>query len=104
MSQIVEFGETIYLSGQVPKDTSGNIQQQTASVLEKIEGLLASVNSSKENLLSATIYLKAMDDFSDFNKIWDGWFQEANAPVRTCVEARLARPQVLVEITIIATR
>lgn len=103
MSQIVEHAGIVYLSGQVPKDTSADIAGQTHSVLEKIEGLLSEVGTSKENILSATIYLKSMEDFGVMNEIWDLWFPDGIAPSRTCVEANLARGEVRIEITVVAS-
>ena len=103
MSQIVEHGGIVYLSGQVPKDTSADIAGQTHSVLEKIEGLLSEAETSKENILSATIYLKSMKDFGVMNEIWDLWFPDGTAPSRTCVEANLAHREVRIEITVVAS-
>lgn len=102
MSQAVRHGGLIYLSGQVPADTEGDIAVQTASVLRKIDALLGEMNSSRADILSATIYLADMQDFAGMNEVWDAWFERGLTPARTCVEARLARPAVRVEITVIA--
>ena len=40
MSQTVIHGDTVYLSGQVPADYSGDIKQQTEETLAKIDALL----------------------------------------------------------------
>ena len=40
MSAIVEHNETIYLSGQIAKDDSKDIKEQTKTTLEKIEELI----------------------------------------------------------------
>lgn len=104
MSRIVMHGDTIYLCGQVANDTSGDIKAQTASVLGKIDHLLASVDSEKTKLLSATVYLPNMEHFGDMNEVWDAWVPTGFAPARACVEARLAKPEYLVEISVIAAR
>jgi enamine deaminase RidA (YjgF/YER057c/UK114 family) len=36
------------------------------------------------------------------NAAWDAWLDKANAPARATVEARLATPDYLVEIAVIA--
>jgi len=36
------------------------------------------------------------------NEVWDEWMPAGNAPARACIEARLAFPDLLVEIGIIA--
>ena len=102
MSQIVRHGGLIYLSGQVPADTDADISAQTTSVLEKIDALLDEAGTSRSKVLSATIYLASMEHFAAMNAVWDEWFAAGDAPARTCVEAKLARPTVLVEITVIA--
>lgn len=104
MSQITIHEKTVYLAGQVPQDTDATLQDQTRSVLEKIDNLLSQAQTDRNNLLAATIYLRDMKDFAAMNEIWDSWLPEGHAPTRTCVEARLARPNVLVEITVIAAR
>jgi len=43
-----------------------------------------------------------MDDFAAMNAIWDNWVVEGFAPARACVECAMARPELLVEISIIA--
>jgi enamine deaminase RidA (YjgF/YER057c/UK114 family) len=36
------------------------------------------------------------------NKVWDSWIPEGHAPARACVESRMARADLLVEISVIA--
>lgn len=74
MSQIVSNGGFIFLSGQVAADTNADISTQTTSVLLKIDGLLKEAATSKEAILSATIYLSSMVDFDAMNVVWDKWF------------------------------
>lgn len=102
MSRATIHNNTAYFCGQVPKDESANIKEQTASTLEKIEALLSTVGSSKRQILTATIYIKDMKDFHLMNDIWDAWVEPNFPPARTCVEAKMARPELLVEITITA--
>ena len=104
MSRVVVHGETIYLCGQVAKDDTADIKGQTATTLEKIEELLCSVNSDKSRLLSVTIYLADMTLFKAMNEVWDAWVPPGEPPARTCVEARMARPELLVEMSVIAAK
>ncbi|WP_223518113.1 RidA family protein [Pseudomonas sp. GL-B-19] len=104
LSGAVTFGELVFLSGQVPGDAL-DAGGQTREVLAKIDALLAEAGSDKDHLLSATIYLKDINaDFSAMNEVWSAWLSPGQAPSRTTVQADLARPQVLVEITITAAR
>jgi enamine deaminase RidA (YjgF/YER057c/UK114 family) len=104
MSKIVEHGNTIYLCGQTCKDATQDIQEQTRTTLEKVEELLESVGSDKTKILSVTIYLSNIGYFDKMNEVWDAWVPKGHQPARACVEARLARPELLVELSVIAAR
>ena len=102
MSKIVIHQETIYLCGQVASNTEETIAPQTENMLSKVDALLEQVNSSREHILSATIYIRDMKDFAAMNAIWDAWVAAGEKPARACVEARMARPEVLVEMSVVA--
>ncbi|MEH6579045.1 MAG: hypothetical protein V7731_18435 [Amphritea sp.] len=38
------------------------------------------------------------------NLVWDAWVDSENTPVRACVESRLARSELLVEIQVVAAK
>ncbi len=102
MSRIVKHNGTIFLCGQVCKDATQGIKEQTSSMLEKVEDLLEQAGSDKEHILSATIYIKNMQYFGEMNEVWDNWVPAGHAPARACVEASMARDVLLVEISIVA--
>ena len=102
MSRAVIHNGTVYFCGQVAKDSTKGIKEQTETMLEKVDELLESVGSSREKMLSATIYLNTMDDFAQMNEVWDSWVPEGHAPARACVQAKMAREALLVEISVIA--
>ena len=104
MSQCVVHGDTVYLAGQVADDPNTDVAGQTKQILNKIDGLLAEAGSDKSKLLSATVWLSDIRAFDEMNKIWDAWVSPGNTPARACVEAKLARGNLLVEIGIIAGR
>jgi enamine deaminase RidA (YjgF/YER057c/UK114 family) len=103
MSQMVIHNETIYLAGQVG-DPSGDIAEQTRSMLAKVDRLLAEAGSDKTKILQATIWVASMGDFAKMNEVWDSWVPEGQAPGRACGEARLATPEYKVEVIIIAAK
>tara|TARA_R110001583_G_scaffold6598_16_gene33446 strand:- start:1031 stop:1384 length:354 start_codon:yes stop_codon:yes gene_type:complete len=102
MSRIVIHNNTVYLCGQVAEDYNSDIKEQTRTMLAKVDGLLERANSNRESILSATIYIKDMTLFSAMNEIWDNWVPEGFAPARACVEASMASPELLVEISVVA--
>lgn len=102
MSRIVIHNDTVYLCGQVCADATQGISEQTETMLDKVDALLLQAGSDREHMLSATIYVRDMKDFAAMNAVWDAWVPEGHAPARACVEARMARPELLVEISVVA--
>ena len=100
MSRIVTHNGTVYLCGQVCKDATKDITEQTITMLEKVDELLLQAGSDRQHMLSATVYVRDMKDFAAMNDVWDAWVPEGHAPARACVEARMARPELLVEISV----
>ena len=104
MSQIVTHGDTVYLAGQVANDFNVSITIQTEQVLQIIDALLGEVGSDKSKILSAQIWLANIGHYAEMNQVWDTWIPDDCAPARACIEARLASPDWLVEIGIVAAR
>jgi len=102
MSEASIHNGIVYLAGQVPEDTSLDIEGQTREVLAAIDALLAQAGSDKTRILRAQIFLADIADFAGMNRAWDAWVVPGNAPARATVEARLARPEWKVEIVVTA--
>ena len=43
-------------------------------------------------------------DLDAFNAVWDAWVSPGNTPARATVEAKLASPDYVVEIMVVAAR
>ena len=105
LSETAIYNGTVYLAGQIAEDDSADIVGQTRQVLDAIDALLAQAGSDKDHLLNATIYLKDIGSgFAPMNDVWSAWLSPGMAPTRTTLQAELARPNVLVEISVIAVR
>lgn len=104
MSKIVIYNGTVYLCGQVGADQDGpySMTRQTENMLARVDSLLEQAGSGRELILSAIIYIRDMKDFAEMNRVWDSWVPAGHAPARACVEARMARPDLLVEISVVA--
>lgn len=103
MSKIVQHGGLVYLCGQTASGkTIPDIEGQTREVLTRIDALLAEAGSDRSRLLSATVYLKHMQDFAAMNAAWEAWMPGGAAPARTTVQANLASAGLLIEITVVA--
>ncbi len=101
MSQAVVHNNTVYLAGQVG-NPGEPVAAQTQTILDKIDGLLAETGSHKSKILQAVIWMASMDDFAEMNTVWDGWVEQGHTPARAAGESRLATPDYLVEIIIVA--
>lgn len=98
LSQAVEYNGVVYLAGLVADDTSQNTKGQTKQILDKIDALLAAAGTSKSKVLSANIWVTDIRNREAMNEAWTAWMDPANPPARATVEAKLASPDVLVEI------
>ena len=102
-SDVVVHGNTVYLV-EVPQTLTADISAQTREVLASIDALLAKAGTDKSRLLMVTIYLTDMREYAAMNDVWDEWVPEGTAPVRACVEAKLANPAYRVEMVVTAAR
>jgi len=112
ISQAVTHAETVYLCGVVTPEvwrnpsnpTFGDVRTQTTEVLPRIDELLSESGTDRSRLLTAQVWLADMSMFTEHNEAWNDWVDPDNPPVRACVEARLAHPELLVEIMVTAAR
>ena len=102
MSEAVIHGNTVYLAGQVAEGP--DVASQTKAVLASIDSLLARAGTDKSRILSATIWLSDIANFAAMNSVWDAWVDQENPPARATSEGKLAAPQFLVEIIVVAAR
>lgn len=103
LSRVVVHNGVVYLAGITSAVRDGDITVQTISVLDTIDARLASVGSSKEKILSAQIWLKDITrDFAGLNAAWEAWVPADAVPTRATCEAKLAAPELLVEIIVTA--
>ncbi|MCS4533733.1 RidA family protein [Neisseria montereyensis] len=102
LSEAVIANGFVFLSGMVPERTDVGIAEQTRDVLAQIDRWLAECGSDKKHILEATIFLSNMAYYAAMNEVWDKWVAPGHSPARACVEAKLADPDIAVEIKISA--
>ena len=100
MSKIVKHNGTVYLCGQV--GSGDTVTEQTQDCLARVDALLKQAGSSRDQILQAIIWVADMADFAEMNAVWDAWVPEGHAPARACGEAKLARPELKVEVIVTA--
>ena len=103
MSGIVIHGNSVHLSGMTAAKREGrSVAEQTGDILRRIDELLAEAGTSKQNLVQVNIWLSDITTFNEMNAVWDQWVEPGNTPARATVEARLALPDIKVEIQVLA--
>lgn len=100
MSKSVKHNGVAYLCGQVGEGAT--VAEQTRDCLSRVEVLLAKAGSGPDRILQAIVWLSDMADFAEMNAVWDSWVLQGHAPARACGEAKLARPDLKVEIIVTA--
>ncbi len=102
-------GQTAMLPGttEIAPESEGNIANQTKQTLENLKAVLKAAGSSFEDVVFVKIYITDMLYYKDMNKVYEEYFPEpaSKCPARTCVAVnQLARPDLLVEIEMIAVK
>ena len=103
-AKVVEANGFVFTSGIVADDSSLDIKGQTRQTLAEIDRLLALAGTDKSKIVSTMIWVTDIRNRDAMNEVWFEWTGGQNMPVRACVEARLASPELLVEIQVTATQ
>jgi enamine deaminase RidA (YjgF/YER057c/UK114 family) len=84
---------------------SGDIKAQTRRTFSNITGLLEAEGADWHDMIRTTCYLADFRDYDAFNEVRNAFYEEQKLnplPASTCIEARICRPELLVEIEAIA--
>lgn len=74
-SQAIKFGNTVYISGQIPLDpetmqlVENDFKLQVRRVLSNIAAIAEAAGGDFSNIVRLTVYLTSLDDYSDVNEI-----------------------------------
>jgi enamine deaminase RidA (YjgF/YER057c/UK114 family) len=98
MTQVQVYNGVVYLCGITGEKAADDITGQTQAILARIDELLQSVGSDRSKLLQVQIWLADIRYYDAMNAVWDAWVAPDNAPGRATCEARMAYPNVLVEM------
>lgn len=107
-SPAVRIGNFLFVSGQIGLDQetgmlrNDNIETETRQTLDNLMTILKTEGYDSSDVVSATVYLKNMNDYARMNLIYGGYFEEGNYPARVTVEVSNLPRQANVEIAIIA--
>lgn len=103
-SEIAIAGNLVHLAGQLASDTNLDITGQTQQTLDIIDRFWQ-MQVQTSAIFSVMIFLKDIErDYAAMNAVWDAWCADIQALPRTCVEAKMYHPDVLVEMTVTAVK
>jgi reactive intermediate/imine deaminase len=108
-SAAVRVGDTYYLSGQVGTQPGvdtlvpGGIEPEARQTLENIRGVLKKLNLGPENVVKCTVMLDDIDEWGQFNAIYQDFFKPPY-PARSAFGADGLALGARVEVECIAAR
>ena len=108
-SQAVQYGDFLFVSGQVAIDPQtgniieGEIEVQTEQVWKNIAAIIEAAGLSLQDVVKCTCFLNDMNDFVKFNAVYESYFGES-LPARETVEVSRLPKDVLVEVSAICAR
>ena len=109
-NQAVMYGNTIYISGQIPVNPktgqieNENIKTSTLQVMKNLEAILTAANMTFENVVKTSIFIMDMNDFKEINEVYGQFFNVETAPARETVQVAGLPLGVRVEISMIAIK
>ena len=95
-ASVNEDGESIH---------AGDVKAQTRRTFHNITALLDSEGADWHDMIRTTCYLADFRDYDAFNEVRNEFYVEQKLdplPASTCIEARICRPELLVEVEAIA--
>ncbi len=89
----VEFNKLVLISGQVSEDENDNtvgttIEEHAKCTLENCQKQLALAGCTFDDVFKVNVYMKNLDEWDRFNKVYSTFFTEPK-PVRTTVQTGL---------------
>ncbi len=108
-STAVKFGNFVFLSGLLGTDlktgelVSPDVGEQTKQCLETLGNILRLAGMDYRDVVSCTVYLTDLGDYSEMNKAYSAYFPK-DPPARTCVQALKLVREAKVELSFIAAK
>jgi 2-iminobutanoate/2-iminopropanoate deaminase len=105
-SQAIVHNGLVYTSGQIAIDPltnefiGGTIGSQTEMVLENIKSILEEAGSSTDGIIKVTVYLKDINEFGQFNSVYQKHIK--HMPARTTVEVSNLPRNAKIELDTVA--
>ena len=100
-TQAIVAGPNVFVSGQIPADTKGNliegsIADKTKMCCENIKGILTEAGVAMDRIVKVNVFLDDMANFAEMNGMYEQYF--SHKPARSCVAVKQLPKGVPVEI------
>lgn len=95
----IECGITLDKHGRV---SSYDIEAQTHGCLKNLIAVLEAAGCTLQDVVDMTVFLADMDDFAAYNKVYGQYFNFAEPPARTTIQAARLPGKNFIEIKAIA--
>ena len=95
-ASVNECGETVH---------AGDFRAQCYRMYENVTALLAQEGAGWHDVAKTTIYIADMRNYAEFNEVRCDFLDSHGIhpyPASTCVEARICRPDLMIEMDVIA--
>jgi len=106
-SPAIRVGAVVYISGQIPIDPAtsrvveGDFSEQVRQCIRNLASILKQEDLSLDNVVKTTVYLKDLEQFAEFNRVYGPYFI-GTKPARSTVQVARLPLDVAVEIEAIA--
>lgn len=96
----------VFTSGQIPADpetgaiVGTSIAEQAERSISNVCAVLEAGGSSVDKVVKTTCFLADMDDFAEFNRVYEKFFTKR--PARSCVAVKTLPKNVLCEVEAVA--
>jgi 2-iminobutanoate/2-iminopropanoate deaminase len=103
--QAMRVGGLVFTSGQIPLKpdgtmVEGGMAEQTRQVITNLKAVAEACGASLADTVKATVFLKDMNQFAEYNAVFEEMF-EGHKPARSSVEVARLPKDALVEIELI---
>ena len=107
-SQGLNFGNLVFVSGQIPVDPktglmAESIEEQAKQSLTNLKNILAAEGLEMKNVIKTVVFLADLADFPKVNAVYETFFT-APYPARSCVAVAGIPKGAKIEIECIAVK
>lgn len=108
LSQAIDTGDLVFVSGQININVSGEmvgetVEEKLKQIMANIRTILKAANLTLDNIVKATVYVTDLAQMSEINKFYPTYFT-GTLPAREAVGVAALPLGATIEISVIATK